>query len=665
MSAIFGELLTFGQQSGPDIRLRVFGDEHYARYETADGYTVVYDDGMGRFCYARLAAGELRSTGASAEGPPPAGLARHLQEAAPVVNVKSQARKLRRAAISGGRPEEEVVRTFGPNQGLLEGRVLATGPVRGLTILVNFQDITTTVTQADMHEMLNGDNYTRNGNICSAREYFRRVSSGKLDYTNVVVGPYTLSRNRQFYVTNLLVEEALTLAVADGLDLTQFDSRHEGIIDALNVLYAGQSQYNGDLWPHNFHIDLQFGAMRTDLYLLTSAGRSPSDLSIGTFCHENGHLLCRFPDMYDYGQRDGDNIPSAGIGMYCLMGAGNHLDSGRSPSPVCSYLRDLVGWCENQIDLTVAGPYQATHGDYNTVIKYPTSRPNEYFIVENRSKMGLDRSLPASGLAIYHCDILGSNELQEGSATKHYQCALLQADGRRDLEMNMNQGDGADLFGLIGGIAVSAESATHSREWDGRDSGLVIADISEPGDAITFGVGAQSQARTVTANAAPIISIPDADPVGISHALTIAESGTVARLKVGIHITHTYVGDLVVSLQSPLGRRAVLHAQLGGPTDNLVANYDSATPGELASLVGQPMKGDWVLSVVDRLALDVGVLRSWSIEITSAPVGEAPAIREARVTEVRERVQPQRAAVVTAPAKRKAGKKPAYRQPTR
>src|SRR5262245_44536442 len=198
MSAIFGELLTFGQENGPDIRLRVFGDEHYARYETVDGYTVVYDEGIGQFCYARLAAGAFRSTGAPATDPPPAGLARHLQEAAPVTEVKAQARRARRAASTGGRGEEEVVRTLGPQQGLLEGRVLASGAIKGLTILVNFQDVTSTVTRADVHDMLNGTNYTRNGNICSAREYFQKVSSGRLDYTNVVVGPYTLSRNRQF-----------------------------------------------------------------------------------------------------------------------------------------------------------------------------------------------------------------------------------------------------------------------------------------------------------------------------------------------------------------------------------------------------------------------------------------------------------------------------------
>ena len=55
--------------------------------------------------------------------------------------------------------------------------------------------------------------------------------------------------------------------------------------------------------------------------------------------------------MYDYGERDNDSVSSAGIGSYCLMGSGNHNDNGRAPSPVCAYLRDLAGWCDNEIDL--------------------------------------------------------------------------------------------------------------------------------------------------------------------------------------------------------------------------------------------------------------------------------------------------------------------------
>ena len=624
MSAIFGEILSFGQSNGPDVQLKVFGDEHYARYEDLNGFTALYDEELGQFCYARLAAGAFRSTGVPLNRPPPAGLARHLQEPQAITEAKANAR---RATPRGGcrpaRASEAVVRTFGPNQGLLEGRILATGAIKGLTILVNFQDVTSTTTRADVEAMLNSANYTRNGNICSVNEYYRRVSTGKLDYTNVVVGPFTLSRNRQFYVQNLLVEEALNLAVAAGLDLKQFDSRNENVVDALNILYAGQTQYNGELWPHNYHINLRFGTMRTDLYLLTSLGRTPADLSIGTFCHENGHLLCRFPDMYDYGERDGDNVVSAGIGDYCLMGAGNHLDFGRSPSPVCAYLRDLVGWCDNEVDLSIAGPQVAKHGDYNTVLKYRTGKPNEYFIVENRSKMDLDRALPASGLAVYHCDILGSNELQDGTATKHYQCALLQADGHRDLEMNVNRGDGLDLYGAGAGIVLSAESAPNSREWDGRDSGLVIADIAAPGASIAFAVGATAAPETVVAEASPALAIPDANPVGVASVLAITASGTVAQIKVGVDITHTFVGDLSVELRSPAGRRAVLHAQLGGGADNLVTTYDSASPGVLASMVGQPMQGDWMLSVADRVGQDVGTLNKWRLELQSAPIGDA------------------------------------------
>ena len=637
MSAIFGEILTFGQENGPEIALRVFGDEHYARYENLDGYSAIYDDQLGVFCYARLSAGSFRSTGTPLSARPPAGLVRHLQESQETIAARAQARKMRRAAMTGGLREEAAIRTIGPNQGLLEGRVLSAGNVKGLTILVNFQDIASTVSRADVDELLNGVNYTKNRNICSAREYFERMSTGKLNYTNVVVGPFTLSRNREFYVNNLLVEEALQLAVAAGLDLKQFDSRNENIVDALNIMYAGQTQYRGELWPHNWHIDLQFGQMRTDLYLLTSLGRTPADLTIGTFCHENGHLLCRFPDMYDYGERDGDSVKSAGIGSYCLMGSGNHNDNGRSPSPVCAYLRDLAGWCDNEIDLSVAKKHKATQGDYNTVMKFRTSKPQEYFLVENRSRMNFDRGLPASGLAVYHCDIKGSNELQQGTADKHYQCALLQADGRRDLELDANRGDGSDLFGALQGVVLSSTSTPNTREWDGRESGLVISDISPPDAEISFAVGTQAAAPVVASGAAePMLAIPDNVSAGVSSTIAIAESGTVARIIVRVDIKHPYIGDLRVALTAPSGRSTVIHPRLGGSADDLVTTYDSAVAGVLGDMIGQPFKGNWILNVSDRARRDVGKLRRWSLELRS-PGAESVVVAETRATTSRGR----------------------------
>jgi len=241
-------------------------------------------------------------------------------------------------------------------------------------------------------------------------------------------------------------------------------------------------------------------------------------------------------------------------------------------------------------------------------------------LIENRSRMGLDRGLPASGLAIYHCDILGSNELQQGTAAKHYQCALIQADGRRDLELDANNpGDDGDLYGAIEGIALSAASSPNSREWDGRDSELVISDITAPDKTIMFKVGATPIVSLNSGQASPMAAIPDNKTAGISSTIVIAQSGTVAQIKVGVDIQHTYIGDLRVTLISPAGRRAILHPQLGGSADNLVVTFDSTVPGVLSGMVGQPMMGVWTLNVSDRARVDVGTFRSWSIELKSAP----------------------------------------------
>ena len=629
MSAIFGETLTFGQANGPDIRLRVTGDEFYASYETLDGYTAVSDTDRGLFCYGYLHKGMLVSSGVPVTSPPPPGTPRHLREELLVRNRRFEARRQRTLPV-GMRAANPATLTFGPSQGLLEGRRLSNGAVRGLTILVEFQDVRTTVTQADISDLLNAANYTRNGNVSSAREYFRTVSTGKLDYSNDVVGPFRLSQNRSFYINNLLVKEALDLAVTSGVNLGNYDSRQQGILDALNIMYAGQTQYEGDLWPHNSVIDLRYGTVSTNLYLLTSAGRSAADLSIGTFCHENGHQLCRFPDMYDYGavNREGDGVKSGGIGSYCLMGSGNHLDSGRTPSPVCAYLRDLAGWCDTEIILNSSADLQAVHGDYDSVLKFSTGAPNEYFLVENRSKLGLDQHLPSSGLAIYHCDTLGSNEFQQGTGQRHYQCALLQADGLTDLEHNNNQGDGTDLFSAINGVAVSNATSPASRLWSGADSGLVISNVGVPDVRIGFRVGAAAAAPTGHGENLNGMAIPDNDPIGITSKIKMATAGSVTRLAVSLDIAHTYIGDLRVELTGPGGATAVLHNRTGSGADNLVQRYDSASITSLASLVGGEAEGDWLLKVTDLEGQDIGTLNRWSLDLT-VEAGAASASGEA------------------------------------
>ncbi len=608
--------MTFSQEKGPEVQLNVFGDEFYARYENADGYTVVYDQDHGLYCYALLVQGEFVSSGVDQSQSPPEAVRRHFKESEEVRNRKFEARFAKMNPVASAFKPNLNFRTFGAEKGLMEGRRVSEGAIKGLTILVQFQDVKSSVSREDADNMLNGRNYRENGNFCSVREYYQLMSGGKLDYTNEVVGPITLSRNRQYYTENLLVKEALDLAVKNGLDLKKFDSRGVGIIDAMSFLYAGQTQYLGELWPHNYFLELSYKDMKTYFYMLSSMGRSKEELSIGTFCHESGHMLCRWPDLYDYGNRDGDFEKSAGLGSYCLMSSGNHNDSGRTPSPVCAYLRNLVGWCDKVVRLNKPGAYQNDHGDYGTVMIYETGKINEYFLVENRTRMDLDASIPSSGLAIFHCDTLGSNEWQGGSASKHYQCGLLQADGSLDLETNRSMGNETDLFGKIEGTALSHATRPATVLWDGSDSGLEISNISAPGKVMTFMVGRVETEHVAKASSLSKAAIPDMNVQGLRDTVQIDQDGIVKRLQVNIDISHSNISNLRVEINSPGGKRAVLHNRTGLGQKNLVKTYDTKSTASLMAFIGQPMRGKWTLTVRDLAGREKGMLNKWGLEVT-------------------------------------------------
>lgn len=618
MSLLLGRTRNFPQGDGPDVQLKVFGDEFYARYETLDGYTAVYDKLCEKYCYAILIKGHLASSGAPIDKPVPIGLVRHLQEDKSVRNQKfDQKYSLMRPV---NEPIPGISATLGENNGLLPGKQLSREPeVRGLTILVNFKNEESQVTADHVFNLLNGDNFNSYGNYCSVKSYYQAMSSGRLEYTNEVVGPVTLSGNKARYIENPLMEEALSLAIDEyNIDLEQFDCTDRGIVDAINFLYAGETLYEGWLWPHNYEMSYTHNGMRTHFYTIQSLGRRPVDMNIGTFCHEAGHLICRFPDLYDYGKRNGDSDPSSGLGYYCLMASGSHLNNGRTPAPVSAYLRNLAGWTGQVHLLNNGGHFNIEHGAYDTLYKYElNNRPNEYFLVENRSRIGMDIYCPANGLAVYHCDTLGSNEWQGGSEEYHYQCALIQADGARHLENNRNDGDAGDLFQNINGIALSHDTVPSSRAWGGVESGLSLYDIGDPGEVMPFRVCNTDEPEGLSGNltreSRPSMIIPDDVPEGIVDTISINAHGKIKKISLSIDISHTYIGDLEVSLTSPQGSDIVLHNKEGGGADDLRETYDSESI--LSSLIGEEILGKWLLKVTDRVRQDSGKLRYWKLNI--------------------------------------------------
>ncbi len=79
-----------------------------------------------------------------------------------------------------------------------------------------------------------------------------------------------------------------------------------------------------------------------------------------------------------------------------------------------------------------------------------------------------------------------------------------------------------------------------------------------------------------------------------------------ATLQVSVNITHTYRGDLVVTLVAPDGSLYVLHNRTGGSADNLIQTFTVNASSEVAN-------GTWRLRVADQASIDTGTLNTWSI----------------------------------------------------
>ncbi len=470
------------QPDGEGVEVLVWGDEYYQHVETPDGYTLVRDPLSRIICYARLdAAGQaLVSTGVRAGDPAAAGLGlpRH-------VKVPSSVRRASALATRERLDAEQSV--FLAKTGSRDPQPSALGEVQGITLIIDFSDQVGTVPAANFAAYLNQVGYTGYGNNGSVRDYFYDVSDGALTYTNYSPTAYYRALHPKTYYDDPnitygqrareLVREALVSLNSSGFDFSQYDANRDGYVDALNVFYAGVPSHGWSvgLWPHSSVISYSADGVSTYRYQITNIG---SSLTLATFCHENGHMICFWPDLYDYG---GD---SAGVGAFCLM-----CSSGASTNPTqpCAPLKDRAGWTVSLTVLQGLMNGNSVDAGYNQFYKLPhPSSASEYYMIENRRRAGRDAVIPDSGLAIWHVDLNGSNNNQDQTPSLHYYCTLVQADGRWDLENNRNNGDSTDLWASPSHVEFTPETSPAATWWSGADAAMFIDGVSASGAVMSF-----------------------------------------------------------------------------------------------------------------------------------------------------------------------------------
>jgi hypothetical protein len=139
------------------------------------------------------------------------------------------------------------------------------------------------------------------------------------------------------------------------------------------------------------------------------------------------------------------------------------------------------------------------------------SAGNEYFFLENRQQAGFDASLPGDGLLIWHIDDAQSSNTNEN----HYKVALMQADGKRDLEHNANRGDAGDPYpGSSNNRSFNATSNPNSKSYAHSDSCVAVTGISASGASM----GLQLQVKCPAGHQAPSAAAAQATTAAMAAA---------------------------------------------------------------------------------------------------------------------------------------------------
>jgi M6 family metalloprotease-like protein len=490
---VWGDLFTLTQPDGERVDVRIWGDEFYQRVESLDGYTVVRDPATQVICYARLSPNgrALLATGVRLSNTSRAPVAMPKSLDLPADVRAAQAAAARAEAPEWARPgqlpalDRPRAKAAG-DKSIDEPLPVTSGPVKGLTILVDFYDEHASVSPAVMDAFFNEQGYTGFGNHGSVRDYFFDVSHGKLDFTNdVSTSYYRASLPKSYWEdpsisrgwrARELVLEALVYMEVRGFDFSDYDANGDGFIDAVHCVYAGTpaNAWGLGLWPQTHFLGFMADGVVAADFSISYVDESPY---LGTYCHESGHLLFMWPDLYDLG------FESAGAGLYCLM---SNPGLPFNPTRPCGPLRDLAGWTDTVLlDGVYCGLPAMADGDRVYRVQHPVIT-DEFYMIENRQAVGRDEILPDSGLAVWHVDWRGSNNDEQASVRDHYMVALVQADGRLDLEHDRNYGDEDDLFGAPVAVEFTPDTNPAAIWWRYDPVPLFVENISASGDSMAF-----------------------------------------------------------------------------------------------------------------------------------------------------------------------------------
>jgi len=365
------------------------------------------------------------------------------------------------------------------------------GELKVIVLLVDFADNPGKRPARQFEDMLFSQQAYATG---SMREYYREVSGGQVDVTGTVHGWIRMPQPYTYYVNGRsglgayprngqrLAEDAVKAALAQGVEFDrQLDKFGNSMVTALFVVHAGMGAevmpsvalQKKHMWSHKYECEqpVDVGPGLTAATYLTV----PEDARMGVCAHELGHLAFQWDDFYDPDNEvDGE---WAGAGKWDLMAGGSWNNGGNTPAHPAALHKLQHGWVPVE-DYTGTGQVvlRAYNSDKPGIarIRGRDFTASQALLLENRRMQGFDGQLPGLGLLVWRVD----TAFEMGDATTAAM-TLVQADGRRDMERNLNNGDAGDPFPGSANRRELDDTGATSTSFPGQaPSGIRLSDIA-------------------------------------------------------------------------------------------------------------------------------------------------------------------------------------------
>lgn len=284
-------------------------------------------------------------------------------------------------------------------------------------VLVEFADLGFSLEDpaAFYEELFNGTEISLSSSSGSVRQWFDDNSRGVFTPRFHILGPVTLPLGYIHYGENdpyggdmhilQMIQEACSLAL-DAIDPAPFDSDGDGMIDIIQILYAGMDDsgtgFRQYVQPRVGSVIEEGGWAQAegyviDHFILSNELESIWQHSIGRTLRSYCSLL-GLPSLTD---PDAGNMIQT-PGHWSLMDLGWVNRNGDTPAALSAPERFALGWIDPPIlpQEDTVNIYPLAEGGDAWLM--PTDSEDEYFLLEYRALQGWDAGLPGEGVLVWH-----------------------------------------------------------------------------------------------------------------------------------------------------------------------------------------------------------------------------------------------------------------------